>query len=105
MVGTAEGTGPRVGGDNPGAGEMDGPGADGNSPWASAAIGPWTLSRCVIRAGASRGKFAASTVKLRPALAVNMFVPSRSISASSPACEEEDNPRTPTQRPFTDSPP
>src|SRR5215208_3325624 len=25
-----------------------------------------------------------------------MFVPSRSISASSPACEEEDNPRTPT---------
>ena len=32
MVRTAEGTGPRVGGDNPRAGEGDGPGADGNSP-------------------------------------------------------------------------
>jgi hypothetical protein len=33
IVRTAEGTGPRVGGDNPRAGEGDGPGADGNSPW------------------------------------------------------------------------
>jgi hypothetical protein len=40
MVRTAEGTGPRVGGDNPRAGEGDGPGVDGNNLWASAAIGP-----------------------------------------------------------------
>jgi signal transduction histidine kinase len=45
MVRTAEGTGPRVGGDNPRAGEGDGPGADGNSPWASAAIGPGAHGR------------------------------------------------------------
>ena len=35
-------------------------------------------------------------VRLCPASTVSRFVPSRSISASSPACEEEDSPRTAT---------
>src|ERR671932_750163 len=55
----------------------------------------WTPSRWVTRTGASRGNCAAPPPRLWPASTVSMFVPSRSISASSPACEEDDNPRTP----------
>ena len=40
MVRTAEGTGPRVGGDNPRAGEGDGPGADGAAPGPVRQSGP-----------------------------------------------------------------
>ena len=50
----------------------------------------------MIRAGASSGSFASAPVRLCPASTVSMFVPSRSISASSPACEEDDRPRTAT---------
>ncbi len=56
------------------------------------------VDQCVIRAGTSRGSFA-SPVKLRPASTVSLFVPSRSIAASSPAFEEEDNPRGPHATP------
>src|SRR4029450_9947477 len=55
-----------------------------------------TLSRSVSRAGAARGSCAGPPVRLWPASTVSRFVPSRLISAISPACEEEDSPRTPT---------
>src|SRR4029453_8231209 len=54
------------------------------------------LCRGVSRAGASRGSCAGAPVRLCPASTVSRFVPSRLISAISPACEEEDSPRTPT---------
>jgi hypothetical protein len=47
-------------------------------------------------AGAASGNCAAWPVKVCPLVAVNRFVPRRSISANSPAWEEEESPSTAT---------